>query len=244
MNNHNVNASNQNVIKAYSSIELLSNKEHINSNEYEQLTKHILNQYKYYPIQISKYFKIPYFTYGNTINYYLFTNNISNKQFKYPLFTLGGDSVIKFITCFIIALLFLTAAYMFIYFNLPNKHIHIIIFLLISFFFFALISTFLTNPGTVYVSDNEQFNNTEYNYCSVCKVYTHKTKQVEHCDICNVCCEGRDHHCSIYGKCIGKGNKHYFYMSVIGTCLTIIGVYGTILYTAFQKYKHIKVFKL
>ena len=35
-----------------------------------------------------------------------------------------------------------------------------------------------------------------------------------HCDDCDVCIEGYDHHCDVIGKCIGKGNLILFYLFV------------------------------
>ena len=40
-------------------------------------------------------------------------------------------------------------------------------------------------------------------------------KKVEHCESCDVCVEGNDHHCPWTSKCIGKNNLKCFYMFVV-----------------------------
>lgn len=34
-----------------------------------------------------------------------------------------------------------------------------------------------------------------------------------HCDICGICVEDRERHCSVYNKCIGRGNRTAFKLS-------------------------------
>eukprot|EP00392_Amoebophrya_sp_AT5.2_P000351 g351.t1 len=42
-----------------------------------------------------------------------------------------------------------------------------------------------------------------------------------HCDFCDTCIQGFDHHCPWTGKCIGKGNMHEFQL-FIGCSFTTI----------------------
>ena len=35
-------------------------------------------------------------------------------------------------------------------------------------------------------------------------------RRTYHCDICDVCVDGYDHHCVFVGKCIGRGNMGQF----------------------------------
>ena len=36
-----------------------------------------------------------------------------------------------------------------------------------------------------------------------------------HCEDCQVCVDGHDHHCVFFSKCIGKGNLYFFYGAVV-----------------------------
>jgi len=68
-----------------------------------------------------------------------------------------------------------------------------------------------------------------------------------HCDDCDVCIRGYDHHCPWTGKCIGEGNILYFYAFV-----TMIPVYFiffmivTVSWTTFiiVFHSHLKLFRL
>ena len=45
--------------------------------------------------------------------------------------------------------------------------------------------------------------------------------KTEHCDECNICVVGMDHHCPWTSKCIGKGNITWFYIFVGSTCVLL-----------------------
>ena len=44
--------------------------------------------------------------------------------------------------------------------------------------------------------------------CGICNVI--KRPDINHCDDCNLCIEGFDHHCGVVGVCIGDPNMKYF----------------------------------
>mmetsp|Transcript_32427 Transcript_32427/g.49608 ORF Transcript_32427/g.49608 Transcript_32427/m.49608 type:complete len:89 (+) Transcript_32427:579-845(+) len=48
--------------------------------------------------------------------------------------------------------------------------------------------------------------------CKKCMVYVEE--DMEHCDDCQVCVSGMDHHCVFFSKCIGGGNIAYFWASI------------------------------
>ena len=48
------------------------------------------------------------------------------------------------------------------------------------------------------------------NWCEVCCVSQSFKRRVHHCDDCDLCIEGLDHHCPWIGKCIGKKNMKWF----------------------------------
>jgi hypothetical protein len=50
-----------------------------------------------------------------------------------------------------------------------------------------------------------------------CSIY--KLRRTKHCIWCNKCVQKYDHHCSVFGKCIGKRNLLLFYSFIILTAL-------------------------
>ena len=58
-------------------------------------------------------------------------------------------------------------------------------------------------------------------YCQKCDYV--RGPRDEHCNVCNVCIKGYDHHCVFYSKCIGSGNIIYFEASL--AFIAIVAVY-------------------
>ena len=73
---------------------------------------------------------------------------------------------------------------------------------------------FLINPGTpdkkYFLENNlnESFQNSRI--CNICKILIKNDEKIHHCEDCNICIIGYDHHCPWTSKCIGKGNIFYF----------------------------------
>ena len=65
-------------------------------------------------------------------------------------------------------------------------------------------------------------------YCAVCR--WQRPELASHCDICRVCVRGRDHHCGLFGCCIGSHNRTTFCVlllsSAIGNVITTVDVYA------------------
>ncbi len=59
------------------------------------------------------------------------------------------------------------------------------------------------DPGTIF-EDEEETYVTWRVYCMTCCLYRLRTSK--HCLWCNRCVKKYDHHCSVFGKCIGKRN--------------------------------------
>ena len=49
-------------------------------------------------------------------------------------------------------------------------------------------------------------------YCVKCNVDV--TKDMDHCEDCDVCVYDYDHHCVFFSKCIGGGNIYCFYGAI------------------------------
>lgn len=114
-----------------------------------------------------------------------------------------------FLNISVIFLSIITYRNIFIYFNFWVKFIF---FLFIFLIFFILSKVGLVNPGIVL---NKTKTKTDYGYCPKCKIYFNPYNKVEHCEMCDSCIEGMDHHCIWMGTCIAKNNKKYFYGLIV-----------------------------
>ena len=84
-------------------------------------------------------------------------------------------------------------------------------------FFLFLVSyglTMLLNPGYPILDENTLTNKDKdkTGYCSICRIWLSLEKKTKHCNFCNICIEGMDHHCPWTGKCIGRKNIIPFYL--------------------------------
>lgn len=110
--------------------------------------------------------------------------------------------------------------------SLTFKIITLILFLgsLITGFY-----TFLINPGVTF---KEKVNQKGENYhCSHCNfTYPKNSKKYSHCFSCGVCTPNSDHHCGVFGKCIGYRNKISFYLFPTFSIILLILFFVSILY--------------
>lgn len=87
----------------------------------------------------------------------------------------------------------------------------------------ALVLTAILNPGLGEVDNETETVVTplmESPYCPTCRAY--QSTAAVHCLICNVCIEGRDHHCPWVGKCIGTCTQTYFTFFTCGLLASTI----------------------
>ena len=87
-------------------------------------------------------------------------------------------------------------------------------------YFLFLVSyglTGLMNPGYPKLDENtlNNKNKDRTGYCTVCKIWINMEKKTKHCNYCNICIEGMDHHCPWTGKCIGRKNLIPFYLFLL-----------------------------
>lgn len=68
---------------------------------------------------------------------------------------------------------------------------------------------------------------TSAEYCHKCKVLKNDT--TIHCDECEVCIEGHDHHCAWVGTCIGRGNLIYFRAFLGSTFFLVLHIIASVL---------------
>ena len=95
---------------------------------------------------------------------------------------------------------------------------------------FCFVFCALKNPGLPKKIYQNNKKSERYQRCEACKFIIDFDKNFMHCHICGCCCEGLDHHCVWTTKCIGVGNRIYFYLMLVFACLVIIYlVFATLL---------------
>ena len=104
---------------------------------------------------------------------------------------------------------------------------------------FSVFRTFTGNPGIpkkLFMlkprKQKEKSGQKNMSWCDVCKLHKNNLTDM-HCDDCNVCIRGYDHHCIFYGKCIGKGNIRWFNLSLATPMLSILVSFAVFGYTSF-----------
>ena len=97
-------------------------------------------------------------------------------------------------------------------------------YLLYLFFLISYLLTALINPGYPKHDENALYNKNKdkSGFCLVCNIYLSLEKKTKHCQFCNICVEGMDHHCPWTGKCIGKKNLIPFYLFVLSVFFFIV----------------------
>ena len=69
----------------------------------------------------------------------------------------------------------------------------------------------------------------KYLYCEKCDI-EHEDRDVYHCDDCQVCMRGFDHHCVFFSKCIAQGNINSFWCTIGMLILNFIIIGGGVLF--------------
>ena len=111
--------------------------------------------------------------------------------------------------------------------NLPEIIRNIITGLLIAQFIFYM-CLFCLDPGTIFEDEEEIYNGDRY-LCQNCRLYRYYT--TKHCTFCQKCVRGYDHHCSFFGKCIGKRNFPIFCLFIMLSMFCGVLSIGSVGYT-------------
>ena len=100
---------------------------------------------------------------------------------------------------------------------------------IIIFFIQAItyLITILINPGIpskeLWLENYKHLDEIgTYRICNVCKIIMRNEDKTDHCDECNICTIGADHHCPWTSKCVGANNKNMFYIFVFSTFTLLI----------------------
>jgi len=172
------------------------------------------NNNKCFEIYQTKILKIPYFYHGNILNFYFPYTKVTSEEFKYPIFCIGKNKKLFPIIILIISMFFSFVYYILNKFiKISNNFLKNIILIILIVSFIISIILYLINPGIIYQSYIKNIQNTLY--CKICDIKYDKSLNGKHCQICNVCISGFDHHCNSIGKCIGRYNFIIFYIVIL-----------------------------
>lgn len=142
---------------------------------------------------------------------------------KKPLCSLGPDWFLFFLSFLVVE-----GVGIGIYIELAKsqeKIIKTILLVMIILEGFAFGFTAIKNPGIASISKRSQEKDLKElsryaNFCRRCQILRDETTY--HCDICDVCIQGYDHHCPWTGKCIGVGNVKAFYTFITTTLIYFV----------------------
>ena len=98
---------------------------------------------------------------------------------------------------------------------------------------FTGIYTFIANPGNTFKEKEKEKENKDGKnfFCEQCNfTYPKNDKTYRHCFSCGVCIPNSDHHCGVFGKCIGYKNKISFYLFPTFSIILLIICFVSILY--------------
>lgn len=149
-----------------------------------------------------------------------------------PLIVLGPE----WFSCVIVITFFLFLLFLYFYFlkNLINPTIQYygkilcfidIILYLICFFKNPgippkelWIENYFKNRNSTSISDDGD----SYRICNICKIVRRNKDNTQHCEECNICIKGVEHHCSWISKCISSKNKKLYFVFLISTFLLLL----------------------
>ena len=96
---------------------------------------------------------------------------------------------------------------------------------------FSYFLVFILNPGipqkelwieNYFKNKNMNEDGDSYRICNICKIVRRNSDNTHHCDECNICIKGVEHHCSWISKCISSKNKKLYYLFFLSTFSLII----------------------
>ena len=229
-------------------IELLEKKNYEKNMQLNNLKQNILGKSlksKLFQDITPKYMKNCETLYGISYkNFYVDNNNIYTKKlgnlytYKFitsePLIVIGLSKL----SLVIIYELTLQASFYILFFTLAKEVYPYMKYMLIGFYLNCFINhlfIFLTNPGipnkNYYLKnflnsekyiDMTDIQKQNYYLCEICNIIANINEDIVHCEECNICLKGYDHHCNWTGKCITNKNIISFHFFSIGTFIYIV----------------------
>ena len=155
-----------------------------------------------------------------------------------PLIVIGPNWPLSLFMIIIIDII--SFCYFYFLWNLLFKFIIFIGIIIFLFQTCVYLLVILMNPGIPSKElwlENYLINNKDeigtYRICNICKTIMRNKDKTDHCDECNVCIIGADHHCPWTSKCVGKKNKKLFYLFVCSTFTLLLYFFCGIFSLAF-----------
>ena len=145
-----------------------------------------------------------------------------------PLIVIGPHW--PFTICMMTFIDTITFCYFYFLKNLIPTFVYYLGLLIAIFQILSYIIIFLKNPGIPpkelwmenYFKEKHDLDDVgSYRICNVCKIIMKTNDDTDHCEECNICVIGADHHCPWTSKCIGRNNIKMFYI-FLGSTLTLI----------------------
>ena len=183
-------------------------------NENEQKTNSV-NSEQLLPISIEQNQSFFYKRLGNTFAFF-------GDIYGDPKIIIGPHwPLYIFVTSFFTIGTYLILKHFDNFINIILKLIFIIIYLifLISYTYTALI-----NPGYP-KHDIDSITGEprkKFYFCNKCQLWASLEKKTMHCNDCDICVEGNDHHCPWTGKCIGAKNFNSFVIFAVSIYVLFI----------------------
>lgn len=139
-----------------------------------------------------------------------------------PLFVLGPHW--PFFVCFSSTIFTIGFIYFYYLWDIIHPVVRNVGLVIFVFQTISYAYTSLINPGIPHkkslIGKNGEIQLKDFRICEFCSLIMNMDIDTTHCEDCNICIEGHDHHCPWTSKCVGKRNLWSFYGFVIGTlCL-------------------------
>ena len=142
-----------------------------------------------------------------------------------PLIAIGPDWIFSFsLMAFLDIISF---CYLFFLRNLLLRFMLYLGIIIFSVQSSSFLMTVLLNPGIVpkelWLENYKHLDEIgSYRICNICKIIMRNDDKTDHCEDCNICIIGADHHCPWTSKCVGKKNKKLFKIFVFSTFILLI----------------------
>ena len=183
-------------------------------------------------IKYSKIFHIPYFVFRNLFIFYCPCTSFPSNPMKLsemptPPFVVIRSEYQKILRLTISFIIFTIPMLIIQFVCLSDVvYLNIIIPIVTLTGTFSSLINYIINPGIIF--DYKNLN--EIMHCSECKMYYPKTRgKLVHCDVCEICISGYDHHCDVIGKCVGKYNMIIFVTLAISGMTFVIAIFAIII---------------